>query len=196
MSKGERTRRSVVDNAIRLASMTGLEALTIGGLAGATGMSKSGLFAHFRSKENLQIHVIEGIAERFIETIVQPAIAEPRGLPRLRALFTRWVRWSSGPQLPGGCPLVTAAVEFDDRPGLVRDLLARHQKNWIAALARAVQISTDEGHLQQGTDPEQFAFTMQGILLSLHYHQRLLKDAKALNRAEAAFEDLIKQAQA
>lgn len=194
MGKGERTRQSVVDHALNLVSTVGLEGLSIGHLASATGLSKSGLFAHFGSKERLQVQVIEAAAQRFIDSVVVPAIREPRGEPRVRALFERWLKWGAGSELPGGCPLVTAAVEFDDRPGAVRKALAQHQHNWMDALARAAGIAIDEGHFRRDLDTEQFAFQLQSLLLGAHYAHRLLNDPVAFERAQRAFDALVDNA--
>ena len=127
MGKGDQTRDAILERAVRLASQVGLEGLTIGRLAGALDLSKSGLFAHFASKETLQVQTLERAAERFVEVVLRPALAEPRGEPRLRALFERWLRWPQEVSQPGGCIFVQAAVELDDRPGPARDRLVALQ---------------------------------------------------------------------
>ena len=125
MRKGELTRQSIVEHAAGLASRIGLGGITIGALAGDLDLSKSGLFAHFRSKEALQLQVLEHAAARFTELVIRPALAAPRGEPRLRALFDRWRRWPEASGLPGGCLFVQAAVELDDQPGPARDQLVQ-----------------------------------------------------------------------
>src|SRR5258706_6219006 len=127
LRKGERTRSVILDRAAGLASESGLDGLTIGSLAAATGLSKSGLFAHFGSREELQLAVLERTREKFAEVVFRPALAKPRGLERYRAMFERWLDWTESADLPGGCPLLGAAMEFDDRPGPVRDRVIQHQ---------------------------------------------------------------------
>lgn len=191
MGKGEQTRDAILERAIRLASQVGLEGLTIGRLAGALDLSKSGLFAHFASKEALQVQTLERAGEQFVEVVVRPALAEPRGEPRLRALFERWLRWPELVPQPGGCLFVQAAAELDDRPGPARDLLVALQREWLAALATAVRSARAEGHFRRDVDPEQVAFELLGIMLSTHHAARLLRDPKAAARARRAFERLL-----
>ena len=192
-SKGERTRAAILDEALRIVSKAGLDGLTIGTLAEATGMSKSGLFAHFGSREELLLAVLAHGQAEFTEVVFQPALAKPRGLPRLRAMFTNWLDWTESAELPGGCPMIGGASEFDDRPGPVRDMLAGGQRLWIETLKRAVRQAIDEGQLPEKTDPEQFAFELFGIALVVHHHRRLLGYPKARSRALAALERLISQ---
>jgi AcrR family transcriptional regulator len=191
VGKGEQTRDAILERAVRLASEVGLEGLTIGRLAGALDLSKSGLFAHFTSKEALQVQTLERAAERFVEVVVRPALAEPRGEPRLRALFERWLRWPEAVPQPGGCIFVQAAVELDDRPGPARDRLVAMQREWLGALATAVRGARAAGHLRRDVDPEQFAFELYGIMLSTHHAARLLHDPRAAGRARRAFERLL-----
>ncbi len=191
MGKGERTRDAILEHALRLASEIGLDGLTIGKLADELDLSKSGLFAHFASKEALQLRTIDRAAERFVEVVVRPALAAPRGAPRLRALFERWLRWPEAVPQPGGCIFVQAAVELDDRPGPVRDRLVALQREWLASLATAVRGARAEGHLRRDVDPEQVAFELYGIMLSTHHASRLLRDPRAFTRARRAFERLL-----
>src|SRR5687768_13871437 len=164
-TKGERTRAAILDAALRLVSNSGLEGLTIGTLADATGMSKSGLFAHFGSREELLLAVLNHGQQEFIEVVLNPALKKPRGLPRLRAMFVNWLDWTESADLPGGCPMIGGATEFDDKPGAVRDMLAAGQRAWIDTLQRAVRQALEEGQIRAGTDPEQIAFEMFGIAL-------------------------------
>ena len=191
MGKGEQTRDAILERAIRLASEVGLEGLTIGKLAGALDLSKSGLFAHFASKESLQVQTLDRAAERFVEVVVRPALAEPRGEPRLRALFERWLRWPEAVPQPGGCIFVQASVELDDRPGPARERLVALQRAWHESLATAVKGARAEGHLRRDVDPEQIAFELYGIMLSTHHSARLLRDPRATGRARRAFERLL-----
>jgi AcrR family transcriptional regulator len=192
MAKGEDTRGVILDAALNVASTVGLEALTIGSLAGQVGLSKSGLFAHFKSKESLQIHVLEHARADFVENVLAKALAQPRGVPRVRALFERWLAWGQGgPGREGGCVFLQAAAEYDDRPGEVRDCLVASQRDWTGALCRAAQIAIDEGHFAADSDPAQFAFELYGLMMSCHFHARLLSDRDAQKRANNGFERLL-----
>jgi AcrR family transcriptional regulator len=190
-TKGERTRAAILDAALRIVSKAGLDGLTIGTLADATGMSKSGLFAHFGSREELLLAVLAHGQAEFTEVVFQPAMAKPRGLPRLKAMFINWLDWTESAELPGGCPMIGGATEFDDKPGPVRDMLAGGQRTWIDTLKRTVRQAVEEGQLPAGTDPEQIAFEMFGIALVVHHHRRLLGYPKARARALAALEKLL-----
>jgi AcrR family transcriptional regulator len=187
LQKGQQTRAAILDAALGLASHMGLEGLSIGALAEVTQMSKSGVFAHFGSREELQISVIREYHARFEEEVFFPAVQEARGLPRLRALFERWVRRVSV-EIDSGCIYISGAVEFDDRPGPVRDALAGMVRAWHAALERAIQIAIEEGHLRADTDPTQMLFEVHGLILALHHDARFLRIPGALDRARAGFE--------
>jgi AcrR family transcriptional regulator len=191
MRKGEATRREILEHATGLASRIGLEGLTIGRLADDLELSKSGLFAHFRSKEALQVQVIEHAAARFTEVVVRPALAAARGAPRLRALFERWGRWVKDSRMAGGCLFVQAAVELDDQPGPARDLLVTQQRAWLDCIATVVRTGVDERHFRPAEDPAQVAQEVYGIMLGWHHAARLLRDPKAEARAKAAFEALL-----
>jgi AcrR family transcriptional regulator len=190
-TKGERTRAAILDAALRIVSKAGLDGLTIGTLADATGMSKSGLFAHFGSREELLLAVLAHGQAEFTEVVFQPAMAKARGLPRLKAMFTNWLDWTESADLPGGCPMIGGATEFDDKPGPVRDMLAGGQRTWIETLKRTVRQAIEEKQLPPDTDPEQIAFEMFGIALVVHHHRRLLGYPKARARALAALDKLI-----
>jgi len=190
-TKGERTRAAILDEALRLVSKAGLDGLTIGTLAEATGLSKSGLFAHFGSREDLLLAVLEHGQRQFTDVVLKPALAKPRGVPRLRAMFSHWLDWTESAELPGGCPMIGGAAEFDDKPGPVRDTLAAGQRAWIETLKRAVRQALDEGQLARDTDPEQLVFELFGIALVVHHHRRLLGYSKARARALAALERLL-----
>jgi len=192
-TKGERTRAAILDEALRLVSKAGLDGLTIGTLAEATGMSKSGLFAHFGSREELLLAVLAHGQAQFVDVVFQPALAKPRGLPRLRAMFVHWLDWTESAELPGGCPMIGGATEFDDKPGPVREMLAGGQRSWIETLKRAVRQAVEEGQLARETDPEQIAFEMFGIALVVHHHRRLLGYRKARERALAALDSLFQR---
>ena len=192
-TKGERTRATILDEALRIVSKAGLDGLTIGTLADATGMSKSGLFAHFGSREELLLAVLAHGQAEFTEVVFEPAMAKPRGLPRLRAMFVNWLDWTESAELPGGCPMIGGASEFDDRPGPVREMLAGGQRAWIETLKRAVRQAVEENQLAKDTDPEQIAFEIFGIALVVHHHRRLLGYKKARERALLALDSLLKR---
>lgn len=191
--KGEQTRAAILDAALKVASRLGLEGLTIGSLADETGMSKSGLFAHFGSREGLQLAVLEHAAHRYGELVFTPVLKIDRGLPRLRGLFERWLDWTQSSGLPGGCIMISAANEYDDRPGPIRDAVIANQRRGNAISERAVRLAIEEGHLRPDTDPEQIAFEMLGIVLASHNHRRLLGDREARKRAIIAFDQLIER---
>lgn len=196
MGKGERTRGAILERALSLASQVGLEGVTIGRLSEDLELSKSGLFAHFRSKERLEVEVLERAAERFVEVVVKPALAAPRGEPRLRALFERWLSWPQAVPQPGGCIFVAASAELDDRPGRARDRLVQLQRDWLDVIAGAVRIAVTEGHFHRRVDPEQLAFETYGIMLICHLSSRLLGDPGAVERARRAFDQLLGAARA
>ena len=191
MGKGEQTRTAILDEALKIASRLGLEGLTIGSLADATGMSKSGLFAHFGSREDLQLAVLEHAAQLYGNKVFLPVLKIERGLPRLRALFERWLEWAIESGLPGGCIMIAAAAEYDDRPGPIRDAVITNQNRGRAISEKAVRLAIEEGHLRTDTDPEQIAFELLAIVLATHNYRRLLGDREARKRALTAFEQLI-----
>jgi AcrR family transcriptional regulator len=191
MRKGEATRDAIIERAIDLARRVGLEGLTIGRLADDLELSKSGLFAHFRSKEALQVQVLNGAAERFVATVLRPALAAPRGEPRLRALFEHWLTWE---RRPGGCVFVQAAVDLDDREGPARDRLVQLQRDWLDAIATTARGAVREGHFRSSVDPVQFAHELNGVILAYHHAARLLRESNAEQRARTAFESLMRAA--
>ena len=193
MRKGELTRNTILDRAVRLASEVGLSGLTIGRLASDLELSKSGLFAHFQSKETLQLQVLGRASHIFVQIVVRPALAAPRGEPRIRALFDRWLEWTRTAALPGGCLFVTAAVELDDRPGPARDRLVALQKEWLELLVNVARTGVSEGQFREDLDLEQFAHDLYAVMLGYHHAARLLRDPKAGERARAGFE-LLREA--
>jgi AcrR family transcriptional regulator len=188
VSKGEETRQAILERAFELANVVGVTGLSIGRLAEATGLSKSGLFAHFGSKEALEVAVVEEAARQFVQAVLVPALREPRGEPRVRALFEHWLAWG---QRPGGCFFVGASAELDDRSGPARDALVRATEDWVDELAKAVRIAVREGHFRPDIDPEQLAFEIYGIMHSMHVFFRFLRDPASLERTRTAFERLI-----
>jgi AcrR family transcriptional regulator len=184
LQKGQQTRAAILDAALGLAAHKGLEGLSIGAIAELTGMSKSGVFAHFGSREELQISVVREYHTRFEDEVFFPSLREARGLPRLRALFDRWIRRVSV-EIDSGCIYISGAVEFDDRPGPVRDALVR------MVLERAIRLAVDEGHLRAGTDPAQVLFDVHGLVLALHHDARFLRAPGAVQKAREAFERVL-----
>ena len=189
VNKGAATRESVVERALSIARTDGFEGLTIGGIAHAVGMSKSGVFAHFGSREDLQLAVLDAAAQRFSENVFAPAVREKRGLPRLRAIMKHWINWlrSEG----GGCPMVSAAVEYDDKPGPIRDRAVEYQTRLRKELARAVQMAIDSGELQADCDPMQVAFEIFAIELAMHHDSRLFNRDDAFARTERSMQRLL-----
>lgn len=196
MAKGEDTRTAILDRAVRLASQAGLGGLSIGRLATGLSMSKSGLFAHFQSKETLQLQVLGRASHLFVQDVIRPALAEPRGLPRLTALFDRWLSWTRASALPGGCLFVAASAEMDDRPGPVRDRLVALQRDWLELMANVSRGAVVERHFRPDLEPEQFAHDLYSVMLGYHHAARLLRDPRAEERARAGFQLLCGAASA
>ena len=192
LQKGQQTKAAIVDAALGLATQIGLEGLSIGALAEVTQMSKSGVFAHFGSREELQISVIREYHQRFEQEVFYPALSEPRGLPRLRAMFANWMKRTSV-EIDYGCIYISGAVEFDDRPGPVRDALAWSVQTWHAGMKRAIALAKQEGHLHALTDEEQMLFEIHGLILALHYEARFLKNPGSIARANAGFENILQR---
>ncbi len=190
MRKGEQTRAAILDVALELASRNGLEGLTIGLLADRMNMSKSGVFAHFGSREDLQMEVLKLYHHRFEQEVFYPSVKEPRGLPRLESMFARWLKRVSV-EIASGCIYISGAVEYDDRPGPIRDALVAMVRAWQGALLRAVQQSVDAGALQPDTDPQQLVYEMYGLILALHHDARFLRSPGAVERAHRGFARLI-----
>ncbi|MDB5889626.1 MAG: TetR/AcrR family transcriptional regulator [Polaromonas sp.] len=190
MQKGRQTKAAIVDAALGLATQIGLEGLSIGALAEVIHMSKSGVFAHFGSREELQISVIREYHVRFEEEVFYPALQAPRGLPRLQAMFQNWMRRTSV-EIDSGCLYISGAVEFDDRPGPVRDALAGSVKTWLEAMYRAVVQAKEAGHLRPEADEHQMAFEIHGLILALHYEARFLKTPGSIERTNKGFEHIV-----
>ncbi|WP_157270180.1 TetR/AcrR family transcriptional regulator [Azohydromonas aeria] len=190
--KGRATRAVILDAALTHALHAGLEGLSIGLLAEHTRMSKSGVFAHFGSREELQIAVIREYHRRFSAEVFEPALRVPRGLPRLRVLFENWLERVTA-ELAAGCIYISGAVEFDDRPGAVRDALVAMVADWHAALERAIELALDEGHLRAEADAVQLRFEIHGLILAVHHDARLLRRDDAPRRARAGFDRIVER---
>ncbi|MHA4869237.1 TetR/AcrR family transcriptional regulator [Duganella sp. PWIR1] len=190
MRKGELTRAAILDMALDLASRDGLEGLTIGLLADKMNMSKSGVFAHFGSREDLQLEVLKLYHHRFEQEVFFPSVKEPRGIARLKAMFARWVKRVSV-EVASGCIYISGAVEYDDRPGPIREELMAMVGAWQGALLRCVKQSVECGDLKADTDPQQLVYEMYGLILALHHDARFLRIPGSLERAGKGFERLV-----
>jgi len=188
--KGEQTRAAIVDAALELAARDGLEGLTIGALAERMRMSKSGVFAHFGSREDLQIAVLKAYERRFVDEVLVPALKEKRGLPRLRTIFERWIELTAI-EAARGCIWISGATEYDDRPGAVREELVAMVRSWQRELARAIQQAVEAGDLPADLDAQDLLFQLYGVILVLHHDGRLLNSPDAVARARRSFDRLI-----
>lgn len=191
-TKGEVTRVTILDRALDLASMRGLESLTIGTLAEDLGMSKSGLFAHFGAKAELQLAVLRRAAERFVAAVATPALKRPRGEPRARALFDGWLAWDRD-AFPGGCPLDAAIHAYDDVEGPIRDYVVDAQKQSYDTLAQIARNAIEAKAFRDDLDPRAFAFEVLNILGGYRRHARLFREPDAEALARFAFEDLMQR---
>lgn len=192
LRKGQQTRAAIVTAALEQAARTGLEGLTIGALAEQMHMSKSGVFAHFGSREDLQIAVLKAYESRFIEEILKPSLVRPRGLPRLLAIVSQWLE-RTVIEAALGCIWISSASEYDDRPGAVRDELVSMVQGWQQEISRAVGQSIEAGHLRPDTDVDEVVFGLYGVILVLHHDARLMRSAQALPRARRAIGTLLRQ---
>ena len=190
MRKGELTRAAILDVALDLASRDGLEGLTIGLLADKMNMSKSGVFAHFGSREDLQIEVLKLYHSRFEQEVFFPSVQEARGIARLKAMFARWIKRVSV-EIASGCIYISGAVEYDDRPGPIRDELVGMVRIWQGALVRCAQQAVDCGDLKLETDPQQLVYEMYGLVLAVHHDARFLRIPGAVDRAHRGFARLV-----
>jgi AcrR family transcriptional regulator len=188
MAKGDDTRQAILDRAFEQATVGGLAGLSIGRLAESLDLSKSGLFAHFGSKEALEVAVVGEASRRFVQAVLVPALRQPRGEPRVRALFEAWLAWG---QAKGGCFFVGASAELDDKPGPARDALVQASRDWVDELTTAARIAVDEGHFAKATDPGQFAFEAYSIMLGAHLFTRFLREPRGLARTRQAFDGLL-----
>jgi AcrR family transcriptional regulator len=188
--KGDATRAAIVEAALALARRDGLEGLTIGVLAEQMRMSKSGVFAHFGSREELQLAVMKEYSARFVDEVLRPAVRRPRGLPRLRALLENWLALLAR-ELEQGCLMISGASEYDDRPGPLRDAVVQIVEGWKRELLRAIEQARDEGHLRRDVDAEQLVFEIYGLMLALHHDARLLHSPDSVKRARAGLARLL-----
>jgi AcrR family transcriptional regulator len=189
MKKGDETKLTILQAGLEMASLYGLEGVSIGSLAKTTNMSKSGLFAHFQSKENLQIEILNHAGRVFAEDVLVPALKRKGGIPRIKALVDKWIGWTS--DSAGGCIFVSASTDYSDRPGRVRDCLLDQQNDWIDCLVRVAKSAIKAGDFREDIDCEQFAFELYSLLLGFHVFDRLLDDSETKKRQELALERLL-----
>jgi AcrR family transcriptional regulator len=194
MGKGAKTREAILERAVSIASQFGLTGLTIGGLARELGLSKSGLIAHFGTKEALDLAVLQAGTSLFSSHVLVPAGRSDPGEPRVRALFDGWLRYANLKQLPGGDIFFAVTAELDDRPGVCRYYLARVQKHWLQSIENATREAMVKRHFRETLEPGQISFNVMSILHGYHVYARLLNDPLATKRSQAAFEALIARA--
>ena len=190
LQKGQQTKLAIVDAALGLATQIGLEGLSIGVVAEVMRMSKSGVFAHFGSREELQISVVREYFQRFEQEIFHPALQAPRGVARIRALFSQWMK-RVAIEIQSGCIFISGAVEFDDRPGPVRDALVSALNTWLTAVRRAVTQAKETGELPADADEHQIVFEIHGLILAIHFEARFLKTPGAVERAQLGFDHML-----
>jgi len=190
MKKGDNTKVSILSAGLQMASQFGLGDVTIGGLAKEMNMSKSGLFGHFQSKENLQIQILEHAMVQFKETVLLSGLKVEAGIPRIKAVVEKWISWGNG--LGGGCIFVNSSNEFSERPGPVRDALVASQELWLNSLARLAKSAIKAGDFRPDIDQEQFAFELYSLLLGFHHYLRLLRAKDCQVKEEKALEKLIR----
>ena len=196
LAKGAQTRAAILDTALALSAQEGLDGLSLGMVAVAMGMSKSGVFAHFGSLEELQCSVVREYHRRFEREIFGPALVAARGLPRVLHMVTGWMDSTAQPNEASrlyGSLYISGAVEFDDRPGDVRDALAESVHIWMDAMRRAIAQAQQEGHLVPDVAPDQVLFELHGIILSLHYETRFLHGPQALQHAAQALRSVLQR---
>jgi len=191
-SKGALTKAMIVDQALKIASRQGLEGLTVGHLAEALAMSKSGVFAHFGSREELQLAVVREYYDRFEAAVFQPALQEPKGLARLQKMINLWMQ-TSIQELSAGCIFISGAVEFDDRPGPVRDELVRSVQIWRAALKRAIEQAIEVGDLKKDCAPEAMLFQIYSYVQGLHHDARFLQNSQSVDIATQSIQQTVDQ---
>lgn len=189
--KGDRTRTAIVERAVDIASIEGLEGLTIGRLADELRMSKSGVFAHFGSKEELQLATVESARQRFVNEVFRPALRTERGYPRLIEICRAWLDYVGGDVFPGGCFFAAASFEFDGRTGPVRDAIQRMMDDWMGAIEKAVELAQAEGHLDPHVEPAQLSFEINALFFGANFAHNMWHDKKAIDRAKKAVEQRL-----
>jgi len=188
--KGAQTKNSIIEAALTIASKSGLEGLTIGNIAEAVKMSKSGVFAHFGSREELQVAVVREYYQRFQDLVFTPALLKPKGLPRLNQMIQSWIKMSTGDE-SSSCFFIARAVEFDDQPGIVRDELVRSVEDWRSAIRRGIKESIAAGHLKKTVNVEALLFQLYSIALGVHHDSRFLDNPKCLSNANKLIKEIL-----
>lgn len=192
MSTAHQTKTLILDTAVKIAGREGIEGLTIGELAKAVGMSKSGLFAHFGGKDQLQLDVLKMATDQFVDAVLRPSFKAARGEPRVKAMIKNWLEHLNDiSSLQGGSILIASSIELDDRPGVLRDFVQKAQKDLIANIEKAASYAVDEGHFRADLDVEQFAWSMYSFVLGYFHFKRLLEDPKAELHLKRSFNGLL-----
>lgn len=192
--RGLTTKKLILDEAMKIASVHGIQGITIGELAKKVGMSKSGLFAHFENKDNLQLEILRMATEHFVETVFKPAFKNAKGLPRIEAIVKNWISFlNDGSTLPGGSIFISASFELDDRPGVLKDFVQKSQNDLILNIEKAVQIAIDCKHLKSSTDKSDFAWKLYSYVLGYHHFQRMLHDPMAEKFLTNSVKELIEK---
>ncbi len=192
--RGQETKKVILDEALKIASIHGIQGITIGELAKKVGMSKSGLFAHFENKDNLQLEILKLASEYFVSQVLLPAFKKPRGLPRIHAIFENWMDYlEDDSTLPGGSVFISASFELDDRPGILKDFVHKSQNDLILNIEKAVQIAIDCNHFKSSTNKSEFAWKFYSYVLGYHHFQRMLHNPKAKDLIVKGFNDLLNE---
>ncbi len=189
------TKSVILSTALKIASREGIEGLTIGELAKAVGMSKSGLFAHFNGKDHLQLLVLQAATDKFVDVVLRTAFKKPEGEPRILAMFENWLKHlNDEEELPGGSILIAASTELDDRPGSLRNFVQKAQKDLIQNIEKSAKIAVEVGHFRKDLDVEQFAWSLYSFVLGYHHFKRMLEDPKAELHVKRSFKGLMEVA--
>jgi AcrR family transcriptional regulator len=191
-ARGVRTRDAILERAVDIASVHGLGGLTVGSLAEALEMSKSGLFAHFGSKEDLQLATVDAARKIFLEKVIRPALAAPKGMPRLAKLIEMWLGHVERRVFAGGCFFTAASFEFDSQPGRVRDRIAAAMREWLLVLTRAIEEAQKAGHMSRNVDASRLAHEIHAIAIGSHWADQLLDDPQAYSRSRAIVREKLR----
>jgi AcrR family transcriptional regulator len=190
--RGQQTKKQILEAAMKIASTLGIQGITIGELAKKVGMSKSGLFAHFENKDNLQLEILNMASDHFVESVLKPAFKEKKGIPRLEAMFNNWLIFlNDDSTLPGGSIFISASFELDDRPGVLKDCVQKSQELLILNIEKAVQLSVECKHFKPTTNKSDFAWKLYSYVLGYHHFKRMLHNPKAEQLIKNAFKELI-----
>ncbi len=190
MVREKNTKRAILEKALETASHLSLETISIGGLAKELNMSKSGLFAHFQSKENLQLEILNYAAQNFTDEVITPALKAERGIPRIKAIVSNWIGWAS--KISGGCIFVDATTEFNDRPGKIQNALLAQQKQWVNVLKRIGESAIKSGDIKSDSDCDQFAYDLYSLVLGYYYYNQLLHDPQIKKHNEKSLDQFLK----